>query len=137
MSDAEERIKEIMERRKKEVQTKAHEQAWREDHMTEVVSKKSSAQYNTNARYDINPVGPSPFITTGAIKGSVTGGTLGALVDASCEQWLEKTQHMRVVALNEACEIAKTFIGHGEPMATREITSMASLFAKFLVDNEA
>lgn len=56
---------------------------------------------------------------------------------AEKEAWLEKTQHMRVVALNEACEIAKTFIGNGEPMATRGITSMASLFAKFLVDNEA
>lgn len=112
----------------------AAEQARREEHMkTEMVSKKSSAQYNTKGRYDTNPMGPSPFITTGAIK----GGALGDLVDASHEQWLEKTQHMRVVALNEACEIAKTFIGHGEPMATREITSMASLFAKFLVDNEA
>jgi hypothetical protein len=115
----------------------AAEQARREDHMREVISKKSSAQYNTNARYDINSMGPSTLITTGAIGVSVTGATLGASVDASREQWLEKTQHMRVVALNEACEIAKTFIGHGELMATREITSMASLFAKFLVDNEA
>jgi hypothetical protein len=56
---------------------------------------------------------------------------------AEKEAWLEKTQHMRVVALNEACEIAKTFIGHGELMETREITSMASLFAKFLVDDQA
>jgi hypothetical protein len=44
---------------------------------------------------------------------------------------------MRVVALNEACEIAKAYISFGESMAAKEITSMASLFAKFLVDNEA
>jgi hypothetical protein len=53
------------------------------------------------------------------------------------EEWLEKTQHMRVVALNEACEVAKAHISCGESMAAIEITSMASLFAKFLVDNEA
>jgi len=106
----------------------AAEQARSEDQMT-----IKGVVYNSKARYNINTTGPSTTIPTGAI----TGGILGASVDASREQWLEKTQHMRVVALNEACEIAKTFIGYGEPMATREITSMASLFAKFLVDNEA
>lgn len=111
----------------------AAERARREDQMTEVVSKKSSAQYNTKARYDINHMGPSTNISAVASAAAI----LGASGDASREQWLEKTQHMRVVALNEACEIAKTFIGYGEPMATKEITSMASLFAKFLVDNEA
>ncbi len=80
---------------------------------------------------------------TARIDGAVLGGTYTvpqtdtmAMMEKR-EEWLEKTQHMRVVALNEACEIAKTFIGHGEPMATREITSMASLFAKFLVDDKA
>ncbi len=109
----------------------AAERARREDQMTEVVSKKSSAQYN------INTMGPSPFITTGAIKGAVTGVTLGASVEVSREQWLEQTQHMRVVALNEACEIAKAHISCGESMAAKEITSMASLFANFLVHDKA
>jgi hypothetical protein len=105
-----------MERRKKEAQT------------------KSGVEYNINTdQYTLNTVLTSANGYTVASTGDIPG----ASVDASREQWLEKTQHMRVVALNEACEIAKTFIGYGEPMATREITSMASLFAKFLVDNEA
>jgi hypothetical protein len=80
---------------------------------------------------------------TARIDGAVLGGTYTvpqtdtmAMMEKR-EEWLEKTQHMRVVALNEACEVAKAHISCGESMAAIEITSMASLFAKFLVDNEA
>jgi hypothetical protein len=124
MSDAEERIKEIMERRKKEAQAHVQHQV-----ALEQAIKTSSAQNKINKINSIGQMNTSAVASAAAI--------LGASGDASREQWLEKTQHMRVVALNEACEIAKTFIGHGEPMATREITSMASLFAKFLVDDKA
>ncbi len=53
------------------------------------------------------------------------------------EEWLEKTQHMRVVALNEACEIAKTHMGYGDAMAAQEITAMAHMFASFLIDGKS
>ena len=53
------------------------------------------------------------------------------------EEWLEKTQHMRVVALNEACEIAKTHMGYGDAMAAQEITNMAHMFASFLIDGKS
>lgn len=53
------------------------------------------------------------------------------------EEWLEKTQHMRVVALNEACEVAKEYIGHGESMSGTEIVRMAHMFASFLIDGKS
>lgn len=53
------------------------------------------------------------------------------------EEWLEKTQHMRVVALNEACEVAKDYIGHGESMSGTEIVRMAHMFASFLIDGKS
>jgi hypothetical protein len=53
------------------------------------------------------------------------------------EEWLEKTQHMRVVALNEACEIAKTHMGYGDAMSAQEITAMAHMFASFLIDGKS
>jgi hypothetical protein len=56
---------------------------------------------------------------------------------AEKEAWLEKTQHMRVVALNEACDVAKTFIEHGKSPAARDITGIAALFAEFLVSGKA
>ena len=53
------------------------------------------------------------------------------------QEWLEKTQHMRVVALNEACEIAKTHMGYGDAMSAQEITAMAHMFASFLIDGKS
>jgi hypothetical protein len=116
MGDTEDRVKKIMELRIKEEQ------------------KKAAVEYNINTdQYIGNAVVTSAKVSTEAIKGSIHG----ASVYSSREKWLEDTQHMRVVALNEACEIAKAHISCGESMAATEITSMASLFAKFLVNNEA
>lgn len=53
------------------------------------------------------------------------------------EEWLEKTQHMRVVALNEACGVAKEYIGHGETMSGDEVVRMAHRFASFLIDGKS
>jgi hypothetical protein len=44
---------------------------------------------------------------------------------------------MRVVALNEACEIAKTHMGYGDAMSAQEITAMAHMFASFLIDGKS
>lgn len=55
-------------------------------------------------------------------------------VGMSQEEWLEKTQSMRVVALNEACAIAKVNIEYQQPMSTSEVLECASAFARFLVD---
>jgi len=53
------------------------------------------------------------------------------------EEWLEKTQHMRVVALNEACGVAKECIRHGESVSGTEIVRMAHMFASFLIDGKS
>ena len=52
-------------------------------------------------------------------------------------KYLEDTQSMRVVALNEACEIAKDSMSHGACLTTQDITKMARAFAVFLIDGKA
>lgn len=80
---------------------------------------------------------------TGRIEGAVLGGTYTvpqtdttAMMKAQ-QEWLEKTQHMRVVALNEACGVAKECIGHGESVSNNEIVLMAHMFASFLIDGKS
>ena len=50
------------------------------------------------------------------------------------EEYLEKTQSMRVVALNEACSIAKAMIEKGTVIDNTQIVRLAGTFAAFLVD---
>lgn len=50
------------------------------------------------------------------------------------EEYLEKTQSMRVVALNEACSIAKAMIEKGAVVDNTSIVRLAGKFAAFLVD---
>ena len=50
------------------------------------------------------------------------------------EEYLEKTQSMRVVALNEACSIAKAIIEKGGNPDNTSIVRLAGTFAAFLVD---
>jgi len=57
--------------------------------------------------------------------------------DLAKKQYLEDTQSMRVVALNEACEIAKDSMSHGAHMTAQDITKMARAFAVFLIDGKA
>jgi hypothetical protein len=52
------------------------------------------------------------------------------------EEWLEKTQSMRVVALNEACAIAKANIEGNRFMTTSEVLVFAAAFADFLIDGK-
>jgi len=56
---------------------------------------------------------------------------------AEKEAWLEKTQHMRVVALNEACDIAKKLIEQGKQPDSADITFIAYKFSEFLVNGKA
>ena len=50
------------------------------------------------------------------------------------EEYLEKTQSMRVVALNEACSIAKAMIEKGAVVDNTSIVRLAGTFTAFLVD---
>lgn len=49
------------------------------------------------------------------------------------EQFLKDTESMRVVALNEACGIAKANVGTPEEMSAKDIVGMAKAFADFLI----
>jgi hypothetical protein len=57
-------------------------------------------------------------------------------VGMSQEEWLEKTQSMRVVALNEACALAKANIEGNRFMTTIEVLVIAAAFADFLIDGK-
>ena len=52
-------------------------------------------------------------------------------------QWLEETQSMRVVALNEACGVAKAMIDDGTGVTPEYIAKMALTFATFLTEGQA
>ena len=54
-------------------------------------------------------------------------------VDAAKREWLEHTQQMRVVALNEAVALGKTKNGLSE---ARTIVEVAAIFAAFLIDGK-
>jgi hypothetical protein len=73
--------------------------------------------------------------------GSIEWATLEAKrpplsVGMSQDEWLEKTQSMRVVALNEACAIAKANIEGKRFMTTSEVLVFAAAFADFLIDGK-
>jgi hypothetical protein len=59
-------------------------------------------------------------------------------LEAQRRQHLDETQSMRVVALNEACSVFKTFVESQENVGVdyKVITHMAKTFAKFLIDEE-
>lgn len=67
----------------------------------------------------------------------VAGAIRGAAAEVSREQWLERTQHMRVVALNEACGLAKVYSNTDEYMSPKQIVEAAQMFAFFLIDGKA
>lgn len=52
-------------------------------------------------------------------------------------QWLEETQSMRVVALNEACGVAKAMIEDSSGVTPEYIAKMAHTFATFLTEGQA
>jgi len=75
---------------------------------------------------------------TGAVRinpSTLSGDTVpGGITHA---QWLEQTQNMRVVALNEACGIAKAMIEESNGVTPEYIAQMAHTFAKFLIEGQA
>lgn len=81
---------------------------------------------------------PPPRVNRAVFEGTYTVPQTDTTAMMKAQQeWLEKTQHMRVVALNEACEIAKTHMGYGDAMSAQEITAMAHMFASFLIDGKS
>jgi len=52
-------------------------------------------------------------------------------------QWLDETQSMRVVALNEACGVAKAMIEDSNGVTPEYIAKMAYTFATFLTEGKA
>ena len=54
-------------------------------------------------------------------------------------EWLDRTQNMRVVALNEAKEFAIEFmkLNGRSGISAHEVVATADIFARFLVDNHA
>ena len=73
----------------------------------------------------------SPVITDGVITGVGADwhDLTGEKRDIDHEKWLDDTQNMRVVALNEACALAKA-AGTGD---SQTIVRMASIFADYLI----
>ena len=68
----------------------------------------------------------SPVITDGVVNWH---DLTGEKRDMDHEKWLDDTQNMRVVALNEACALAKA-AGTGD---SQTIVRMASIFADYLI----
>ena len=76
----------------------------------------------------------SPVITNGGVITSVGADwhdLTGEKRDMNYEKWLDDTQNMRVVALNEACALAKA-TGNGD---SQTIVRMAAIFADYLIKN--
>lgn len=74
---------------------------------------------------------------TGAVRinpSTLSGDTVPGITHA---QWLEQTQNMRVVALNEACGIAKAMIEDSNGVTPEYIAKMAHTFATFLTEGRA
>ena len=74
---------------------------------------------------------------TGAVRinpSTLSGDTVPGITHA---QWLEQTQNMRVVALNEACGIAKAMIEESNGVTPAYIAQMAHTFATFLTEGRA
>lgn len=58
--------------------------------------------------------------------------------DLAHREWLDDTQNMRVVALNEACGLMKIIVGQ-QSWSTdlgQTTAGMAKIFARFLIDGE-
>ena len=70
----------------------------------------------------------SPVITDGVVNWH---DLTGEKRDMDHEKWLDDTQNMRVVALNEACALAKA-TGNGD---SQTIVRMAAIFADYLIKN--
>ena len=77
---------------------------------------------------------PSALGTVSLSAQTVPGKTLEIRDNIAREEYLEKTQSMRVVALNEACSIAKAMIEKGAVVDNTSIVRLAGTFAAFLVD---
>jgi hypothetical protein len=60
--------------------------------------------------------------------------TVSAVDNVAREAWLEKTQNMRVVALNEACALFKDLKLTPD---SRQILAYARAFTDFLVDGKS
>lgn len=74
---------------------------------------------------------------TGAVRinpSTLSGDTVPGITHA---QWLDQTQNMRVVALNEACGIAKAMIEDSNGVTPEYIAKMAHTFATFLTEGRA
>lgn len=56
--------------------------------------------------------------------------------DEEREKWLEKTQPMRVVALDEANKIAIAMIQRGNTISSVQLLETAKQFADFLIDGK-
>lgn len=78
-------------------------------------------------------------LTTGTGAVQISAINPGPLVKSITEsEWLDKTQSMRVVALNEALGYAKALVEHRSAIAidVADILETADRFAKFLVSNK-
>jgi hypothetical protein len=107
---------------------------------TKMVEKKISeaaGQARLEHQTEWNEFKKIPVMDWAVSEGTYTVPQTDTKAMKAREEWLEKTQHMRVVALNEACEIAKTHMGYGDAMAAQEITNMAHMFASFLIDGKS
>lgn len=116
------------------------EHLWDIDADTLERMKKTQALREQAAQLKIrgNPsTQPGVIQGTGTVSLSaqtVPGKTLEIRDNIAREEYLEKTQSMRVVALNEACSIAKAIIEKGAVVDNTSIVRLAGTFAAFLVD---
>lgn len=116
------------------------EHSWDVDADTLELMKKTAekheqahAQFNQRINAQIPPgVIPGALNTVSLSAQTIPGSTLETNI--AREEYLEKTQSMRVVALNEACSIAKAMIEKGTVIDNIQIVRLAGTFAAFLVD---
>ena len=96
---------------------------------------EAHGQFNQRINASTQPgVIPSALGTVSLSAQTVPGKTLEIRDNIAREEYLEKTQSMRVVALNEACSIAKAIIEKGGNPDNTSIVRLAGTFAAFLVD---
>lgn len=94
---------------------------------------EAHGQFNQRINASTQPgVIPSALGTVSLSAQTVPSKTLETNI--AREEYLEKTQSMRVVALNEACSIAKAMIEKGAVVDNTSIVRLAGTFAAFLVD---
>jgi len=74
---------------------------------------------------------------TGAVRINPSTLSVDTTPGITHAQWLEQTQNMRVVALNEACGIAKAMIEDSSGVTPEYIAKMAHTFATFLTEGKA